>query len=55
MKIAGHGGILSFKNKLLEITLNSFKSLHILLFNSPIDDTVCEASATPDQLLGKQL
>ena len=30
MKIAGHGGILSFKNKRLEITLNNCKSLHIL-------------------------
>ena len=30
MKIAGHDGILTFKNKQLEITLNNCKSLHIL-------------------------
>ena len=29
MKIAGHDGILSFKNKRLEITLITCKSLHI--------------------------
>ena len=53
MKIAGHDGILSFKNKRLEITLITCKSLHILQFYRPIDDTVFEASATPDLLLGK--
>ena len=30
MKIAGHDGILSLKNKRVEITLNNCKRLHIL-------------------------
>ena len=55
MKIAGHDGNLRLKIKGLEITLNNCKRLHTLLFNSPIDDTVFQANATPDQLLGKKL